>query len=294
MNYGYDPRGVPIWLPSLLRRLRKVAGGNLVTVFHELYASGSWRQSAFWLHPVQKQIARAIARLSASCIVSNENQRAQLLGLAPEANVRVQPVPSNFGEPSFSTTDLAQRDPHRWVICGGTALVARSLNSFLQNRIVIPPSVTPHELVVVGGAESAEVRTALRKVQGIQTSYHPAIAASAASRILSTCAFGWLDYLHTPDVPMTTILKSTVFAAFCAHGIMSVFPHSGTSIHLGQDSLPGPYYISADAQSLPPLSERVSTAHLIHEWYRRNASSQQLAETIVNALGWPALTHDES
>jgi hypothetical protein len=42
-----------------------------VTVFHELYAVGSWRQSAFWLRPVQMHIAQRVAGLSAISIVSN-------------------------------------------------------------------------------------------------------------------------------------------------------------------------------------------------------------------------------
>ncbi len=57
VNYGYDPRGIPSWLPGRLRGIPR-----LITVFHELYASGSWRQSAFWLQPWQKRIARSLAR----------------------------------------------------------------------------------------------------------------------------------------------------------------------------------------------------------------------------------------
>ena len=140
VNYGYDPHGVPVWLPSVLRRLQNACRGRLVTVFHELYATGSWRQSAFWLQPVQTRIARAIARLSATSIVSSQIQQAQLERLAPGAKVVVQPVASNFGEPALSFAELAGRDPHRWIICGGTELVERSLRSFLQNapRVAAP------------------------------------------------------------------------------------------------------------------------------------------------------------
>jgi len=78
VNYGYNAHGVPIWLPAVLRRLQSAGRGRLVTVFHELYASGSWRQSAFWLRPVQMRIARSLAGMSAISIVSNEIQRERI------------------------------------------------------------------------------------------------------------------------------------------------------------------------------------------------------------------------
>ncbi|MGI8431100.1 MAG: hypothetical protein ACR2MW_02255, partial [Chthoniobacterales bacterium] len=65
VNYGYHPRGVPSWLPKKLAQMQAGSGHRLVTIFHELYASSSWRGSAFWLQPLQKRIARAIAQRSA-------------------------------------------------------------------------------------------------------------------------------------------------------------------------------------------------------------------------------------
>ena len=284
VNYGYEPHGVPVWLPSVLRRLRN-GGGRLVTIFHELYAAGLWRQSAFWLRPVQKQIARTVARLSATSIVSNEIQAAQLEALASGTYIVVQPVPSNFGEPSLASALLTERDPHRWIICGGSELVERSLTSFSQNSPFIPADYFPRELFVVGGPDRAEIRARLDGLRNIRTHYHPNVDHSLAAEILSTCAFAWLDYFHQPEVPMATILKSTVFAAFCAHGVISVFPHAGSPIQLRQDTLPGPFFVAGPGQNLPSEPERAEIARSLHDWYRRNASSEQLAKTIAAAIG---------
>ena len=177
VNYGYNPRGVPVWLPSVLRRSQSVCDGRLVTVFHELYAVGSWRQSAFWLRPVQMHIAQTVAGLSAISIVSNEIQQAQLEKLAPRANVVLQPVASNFGEPALSFARLVERDPHRWIICGGTELVERSLTSFLQNASFIGAPFSPRELFVVGGVEREEIRARLGGQQDIRTHYYPNVEA---------------------------------------------------------------------------------------------------------------------
>jgi hypothetical protein len=284
VNYGYDPRGLPVWLPSVLSRLQHTAGRRLVTIFHELYAAGSWRQSAFWLSPLQKRIARAVARLSAVSIVSNETQRAQLDRLAPGTHIVVQPVTSNFGEPSLSLTDVSERDPHRWVICGGTELIERSVTSFLQRAPRISVACSPRELFVIGGRDSTAIRAKLARLPGIQAYYRPSVDVTVAAEILSTCAFAWIDYFSQPRVPIATILKSGSFAALCAYGVIPVFPHDGSPIHLREDTLPGPFFVTEAGQNLPPAPERAQVAQLLHDWYCRNASSERLAATIVAAI----------
>jgi hypothetical protein len=237
---------------------------------------------------MQMHIARTVARLSAISIVSNEFQQAQLEQLAPETNVVLQPVASNFGEPALSFAELGERDPHRWIICGGTELVERSLASFWQSAPLIAAPFSPRELFVVGGVERTETRARLGGPEEIRTHYHPNVEAKVASEILSTCAFAWIDYFDQPRVPMATILKSTAFAAFCAHGVIPVFPHDGSSIHLRQDKLPGPFFVTGSGQNLPSEQERAPVAQSMHLWYRRNASSLQLAQTVAATIRRPA------
>ncbi len=287
VNYGYDGRGIPLWLPTLLAGRRKTDRSRLITVFHELYAAGAWRQSAFWLRPVQKHLVRALARLSALSIVTNETHRAQLRKLAPKAEVIVQPVPSNFGEPTISASELAARDPHRWVICGGNELIKRSLTSILQNVSYIPKAYTLRELYVVGGVEQREIRAMLARLPDRQIHYHPNVEPAVAAEILSSCSFAWLDYFHDPTVPLATILKSTVFAAYCAHGIIPVFPQGRSSIYLGQERLSGPYFLNSEESNLPSESERAAVAYSLHRFYQRHASTQRLALTVATALGRP-------
>src|SRR4051794_15255455 len=68
-GYGYQKRGVPLWLVQGLQIWSRRAGRvPLLTIFHELYATGRPWQSAFWLSQVQKQIARSILSLSSAAI----------------------------------------------------------------------------------------------------------------------------------------------------------------------------------------------------------------------------------
>lgn len=284
VNYGYQPRGLPLWLPGLLEAARGPEQRPLFTIFHELYATAPPWRSAFWLQPAQKRLARTIARLSKHCLVSSGTVEKQLRALHPAARISIQPVPSNFGEPSLSAAQIAERDPHRWVICGGTALVPRNLRSFARHWKFLPASIRPNELYVVGGAETDETRAALAEWTEVKVSYHPLVAVEAASALLATCAFGWLDYLDRRSVPLEVTLKSSSFAAYAAHGVVPIFPWDGERVCLGNDCLPGPYFANGQAQRLPTPEERAAAAAETYRFYQNHASTVKIAQRIAALL----------
>ena len=284
VNYGYQERGLPVQLPSLLRRLRDVSHGRLVTIFHELYASSAPWRSAFWLQRWQKSIARKIARISDACVVSSEVMRDMLLQVAPGTAIAVHPVVSTLGEPAMSSDQFVRRDPHRWAIFGGTHLIKRSLNSFRRRIENIPDFLAARELFILGGSDDEEVQREANQIRGITCHYQPAVEAAAASEILSSCSFAWIDYFRQRNVPTATILKSGSFACYCAHGVTPVFPHAGSPIALEGDQMPGPYFVELNRTHLPALADRTETSARIYEWYRRHASIEHLAKGIATLL----------
>lgn len=284
VNYGYQKRGVPFGLVSSLRRLRKQHRGKLLTVFHELYGSGPPSGSAFWLQPLQIHLARSVGRLSDECIVSNENFSAELHRLVPTAQIRLHPTPSGLEEPSLTKDQIAGRDPHQWAIVGGTVLTERSVRSFARAFQSIPQSITPQTLFVLGGNENATTRSLLNNLK-LKSDYRPRIASQDASEILRTCSYMWLDYFHRSDVQTSIALKSSAFAAACAHAVIPVFPHRGTPMSIKGDQLPGPFFVDSTEANAPSADDRPSVATNIYNWYQRHASSDQLVGGIVDALG---------
>jgi hypothetical protein len=283
VNYGFQKRGVPFRLLSILRALRKQHRGGLVTVFHELYASGPPWTSAFWLRPLQMYLAKAVARLSDPCIVSSDNFVSELKRVVPEARIQLHPVPSGLEEPSLSPNQIVDRDPHRWAIVGGTALVERSLRSFRRLLHRIPHSIAPRVLFILGGNENPASRSLLVDL-AVQSDYRPRIAATEASEILKTCSFAWFDYFVHRDVEMSVILKSSAFASACAHGVISVFPHPGSAVSLGGDRLPGPFFVEPDRSEVPGANDRAKISADIYNWYQQHASSEFLVQGIAKAL----------
>lgn len=288
VNYGYQQRGVPFWLLPVLRGLRSKCPENWLTIFHEIYASGPPWRSAFWLRPFQIQIAKSISRLSDVCVVSSEMLLAQLKNLAPATPVFICPVPSNFGEPALSSDQMANRDLHRWMICGGTALIERSLRSFRTIAKQIPAPFFPRELFVLGGYDNPATRSLLVDLPGVRSEYYPQIGVAEASPILSSCSFAWLDYFHRTDVPTNAVLKSGAFAAACAHGVIPILPSRGSAISLEGDRLPGPFFVDSGSCELPAVEDRATVAAAYYNWYQRHASSDQLARGISRALGLTA------
>lgn len=292
VNYGYHNRGTPFGLVSILSRLQRQNNGRFLTIFHELYASGPPWQSAFWLRPLQKRIATSVAGISDACVVSNETMARELAILTPNANALVHPVISNFGEPTLAAGQIAQRDPHRWAVCGGTLPVERSVRSFRAILSRIPSEIAPRELFIFGGNDNPAVRSLIGAFPKIEIHYRPNIAASDASDILSKSSFQWLDYFHRRDVPTDVLLKSTAFAAACAHGVIPVLPHPGRPILLRGDSLPGPFFVGAGTISVPSNSERGEIGSVYYNWYRKHGSSEQLVRSVADLLG--ILIRDDS
>jgi hypothetical protein len=284
VNYGYDRRGIPLWLPGALAEMK--GARRLLTVFHELYAIGTPWQSAFWFRPLQMRSARRIAHISDVALVSNGIHLEELERLSPSTPVHVRPVPSNLGEPELTGSAIEARDPHRWAICGGNELIRRSIHSFLRIAEDIESRFRPRELFVVGGGDQPEIAANLAKLKGIRTCYRPNVSAAEASEILSGCAFGWIDYFVQSQAPLTAILKSSAFAALCAHGVIAVFPRPGTPIAHENEELPGPFFVRPSQHSLPGESERGTVAQAIYSWYRRNALSSGLADLVWDIL-WP-------
>jgi hypothetical protein len=275
VNYGFQKRGVPVTLVSFLKSLRREYGGALLVIFHELFASGPPWRSEFWLQPLQKKIARDLARLADTRVVSCESMRDQLEKLSPDSDAIVQPVTSTWGEPALDDPQLRERDPHCWVICGGTALVERSLCSFLKASI--SNEFAPGKLFVIGGAPNSHVRALLNAAK-FNSEYFPAISVDEAAPMFRAAAFGWLDYFDSDNVAADVLLKSSTFNALCAHGVITVMPFVTGEISIDGDALPVPFA----ASNIP--AERAAAAVATYEWYHRHATSRALTEMIAHQL----------
>src|SRR2546430_5537683 len=286
VNYGYQARGVPFLLRTFVKQLRSQLRGRWVTTFHELYASGPPWKSAFWLRPFQVRIARDMIDVSASCVVSNTPIETAIHAHDPRKKIHFVPVMSNFGEPKL--TDFRAASPGRWAICGGTALVARSLGLFERLSSDIPEELAPRHLDVVGGREDVSIVAVLDRLKrnrpDLPVHHYPEVGIDLASEVLRQSSFGFIDYFGAGTVWPGMLLKSTAFAALCAHGVIPVLSHREEPIAVGGDALPGAYYLTPGAANVPQLADVPEIRRQVYDWYHAHAASRQAARVYAEAL----------
>ncbi|MFM6265238.1 MAG: glycosyltransferase family 1 protein, partial [Dolichospermum sp.] len=116
VGYGYAQRGCPVWLVQGLEHWKSLyPKNNLVTMFHELYASGypPWT-SPFWLFPLQKSLTTQLAKLSDHGWTSMENRSKLLAKITQKKHCPIfsLPVFSTIGESEVGqVSPLSKRQP---------------------------------------------------------------------------------------------------------------------------------------------------------------------------------------
>ncbi len=264
-NYGYADRGCPRWLVAGLRRWRSRPGSRLVTIFHEVYASGPPRSSSFWLSPLQRRLAASLARASDRVITNLELYRDLLARWVPRDAIAVLPVFSTTGELA-SPAPLAGRR-RRLVVFGGPGGRARAYGEQGAAMAAACAELGIEEIVDVGASLASAGPEA---VGGVAVVRLGALAATAVSGLLADSLAGFVA--HTPSF----LGKSTVFAAYCAHGALPV----AACREAGETRV----WTPGCAAGEPALQAAADAAHA---WYSGHCLGRQAA-TIGSFLGGQA------
>ncbi|HEX7182455.1 MAG TPA: glycosyltransferase family 1 protein [Thermoanaerobaculia bacterium] len=212
-GYGYHPRGCPAWLAEGLRLWKQGGPRRLVTVFHEVYATGRPWQSSFWLSPAQRRIASRIARMSDGIVTSLDLYGRLLQPLAPGRRIEVLPVFSTVGELA-EVPPLAGRE-RRIVLFGGPGARQRALTRLAGSLATACRALGAEEVCDVGSGEASAVARPDR-VGDVPVRRLGRLPAEEVSALLQRSLAGFVAY------PPPLLAKSTIFAAYCAHGVLPV------------------------------------------------------------------------
>ena len=75
---------------------------------------------------------------------------------------------------------------------------------------------------------------------GLACHYHPEVTVRQASALLTQSSFAWLDYFGRGKMWPGMILKSGVFAACGAHGVVPILSHQEEAFSVGEIHSQGP------------------------------------------------------
>jgi hypothetical protein len=214
VGYGYAPRGCPFWLVDGLRQWQiKESKGTLVTMFHELYAAGYpiW-SSGFWTEPVQKYLVARLVSIS-DRVITNKPEYAKILQkLCPGKNqqIPILPVFSNVGEPE-KILPLAARK-QQLVVFGGAGNRLKVYEQSVSALKRVCRQLNIQEIIDIG----PPLNLSIPEINNIPVVTLGQQSAEKVSAILQNSWVGFFNY------PLDFLTRSTIFAAYCAHGVIPV------------------------------------------------------------------------
>ncbi|HSK77242.1 MAG TPA: glycosyltransferase family 1 protein [Thermoanaerobaculia bacterium] len=258
-GYGYHSRGCPVWLVKGLLRWRGGAPHRrLVTLFHEVWASGPPWRSSFWLLPLQRRLAAALIRASDALATSLPLYRTLLLPWAGGREIVVMPVFSTVGEPAVAPP-WSERTP-RIVVFGGEGVRRRAYGPFLSALARAARVLGAVEICDIGAGIGASALPA--EAGGVPIRALGPLPGPEVSALLLDSTAGFLAY------PPAFLAKSTVFAAYCAHGTLPVCAWEGP---LQEPPAAGHYWDAAGTGDFQ------SMAGAAQAWYAGHSLERQAA-----------------
>jgi hypothetical protein len=270
-GYGYARSGLCWWLVEGLQRWKAEGRGRrLITVFHELFATGLPWQRSFWVSLQQRHIARRLAAMSDGALTTSPAYGQKLCRWRADLQVLVSPVFSNVGECS-APPPLMGRGPFG-VIFGKEASrgqayaaladagdIGTALRSLGVERLwdIGPPIPTP------------------ATVAGLPLERLGALDAASVSARLAKARVGIADY------PLHVLTKSGVMAAYFAHGLLAVNTSTVGALPDGIEE--GRHFVHPARFSNPAIDGQAIAAEG-HRWYcahGRNATSATIYTLLV-------------
>ncbi|MTJ53681.1 glycosyltransferase family 1 protein [Anabaena sp. UHCC 0253] len=277
VGYGYAQRGCPVWLVEGLQRWKSLyPKSNLVTMFHELYASGypPWT-SSFWLFPLQKSLAARLAQLSDRCVTSKKLYADIITQISQGKHNQVLflPVFSTVGEPEKLPPDLSERQ-HRLVIFGGVANRARVYNQSQEVLDYVCQRLNIKEICDIG-TPTGITPSSIGKVPILEIGKQ---AAHKVSDILADSIAGFSDY--NPDY----LAKSTIFAAYCAYRLLPINAKGSVSVIDGIEA--GKHYWIPNAKENNWTNELdlQTIADKSYYWYQSHNLSSHITVFVSQLL----------
>jgi hypothetical protein len=204
---------------------------------------------------MQRSIALELARLSDAGFVTTEGGYSQLTQAFPAKSLELLPVFANIGEPpAVSTLD---RRRSQAVVFGGAGTRQRTYDAAAQHDQALGSlfdQLYIAELIDIGPGSVAPSKLAGRSVRALG-----ALVAKDVSDVLANSKVGLIDY------PSDCLTKSTVAAAYFAHGVLLV---NTTNIGKMPDDLAqGRNFISLE-QTMNPEADLEAVAIAGHSWYQ--------------------------
>ncbi|KYG21669.1 hypothetical protein SE92_16570 [Bradyrhizobium sp. AT1] len=205
--YGYDEKGIPVWLVDGLEDYQRRTKTKIVSIFHEL-----WQEPVLWKKTVirwyfQYREIRRLFDISDGFVTNTQRRFEQVLKPWNSAKPGFwMPVISNVGE----LNEFPCKEGGLGVVFGLSSGKSRIYEA-LRSRPSILSTLRISKLVEIGSS-SSDVPGPLRAI----TTLAGQLKDEAVSDFLTRAQYGFIHY------DSGVLEKSGVFNAYAAHGVCAV------------------------------------------------------------------------
>ena len=267
VGYGYAKRGCPVWLVEALETWKQDHENfHLVTMFHEICASGPIWTSSFWLSGLQQNLAKRLTSLSDRILTSREQYGEILENLSEGKHSKILSLPvfSNIGEPDFnSIPPLGNRLPQLVIFGGQQKRLKAFRDSFRQ--ISLACKILKISKILDIGPHVGGIPIFIGDIPVKQMGILPAVKIQ---QILLDSLAGY--FVLRPDY----LAKSTIFAAYASHGMLPVAAYTYPLVVDGlQWNLN--YWYPLSNTSEPHLDCLQAISNKAIEWYQEHSIKVQ-------------------
>jgi len=207
-GYGFSRYGAPRWLYNCLKEQRNSIK-QLGIYFHEIYAFGPPWRTSFWVSPFQQYLANRFVQLSDFWLTSRLESAEWLQRFCAARPHGVLPVFSTIGE---SESILLEKK--RKIIIFGNPLLRLASYHAAGDELFKWAKKNSLEVHDIGSPFFDS--TISKRLLEFGVFQHGRISSQQVRQQMSEAMFGLITY------PNGWLAKSSVFAAYCAHGICPV------------------------------------------------------------------------
>lgn len=212
-GYGYATRGLCF---DLIKSIKEWKERNkerrLVTIFHEIYATGPIYRMSFWTYLPQKYLAKNLFKLSDVVLTTTRENSLTLSAFKPKKKIILSSVFSNIGEIKYNKSLYKRKEIA--IIFGGIyqkKVLYKDISLNQEKYLKLLNKLLIKKIVDVG----PKIRS-LKEIGHIPIKSIGIKSKKFISKLLGDTKAGLIFY------PVSQMPKSGIVASYIAHGVLII------------------------------------------------------------------------
>jgi hypothetical protein len=264
-GYGYASRGLCFNLIKSIKEWKKKNKKHrLITIFHEIYATGPIYRMSFWTYLPQKYLAKTLFKLSDFVLTMNNENKSILSTFDKKKKVILSNVFSNIGE--IKNNKKLNKRKEIAIIFGGRYQKKILYKDILLNQkkyLNLLNKLLIKKIIDIGPKTNVP-----KKIGCIPIKLLGVKSKKFISNLFINAKAGLIFY------PVSQMTKSTIVASYASHGML-IINFCKEKIFKTNEFISGSHFIS-DIMIKNNLSYQ-KIANKIYKYYKINSISKTVS-----------------